>query len=231
MPDLIVLEAVSKTYNAGKANAFTALDAVSCRIEAGCVTVLTGPSGSGKTTMLSLIGCMNRPTSGRIAFEGREITSLPERFLSEIRQREFGFVFQNYNLIRGVSALENVMLPAYPLGESRGILKTRAMELLELLEVERLAGQDVALLSGGEQQRVTIARSLINTPKVLIADEPTAHLDTRLIQELLAIVARFKDAGKTLIIASHDPLIAGSDITDRVIALRDGRIVNAGADA
>ncbi|MFZ7126517.1 MAG: ABC transporter ATP-binding protein [Desulfobacterales bacterium] len=230
MPEMIVLQQVSKTYNPGKTNAFTALDGVDCRIDAGCVTILTGPSGSGKTTMLSLIGCMNRPTTGRIHFEGREITSLPERFLSEIRCRDFGFVFQNYNLIRGITVLENVMLPAYPTGVARKSLMSRAMELLDMLGVGRLSRQNVTLLSGGEQQRVAIARSLINDPKVLIADEPTAHLDTRLIQGLIDIIGRLKAAGKTLIIASHDPLIAGSAITDSVIGLRDGRIVDGDPD-
>jgi putative ABC transport system ATP-binding protein len=222
---MIVLDGVTKTYNTGKANAFTALDGIRTAIEAGGMTVITGPSGSGKSTLLSLIGCMSRPTSGRVVFDGREITSLPERFLAQIRRREFGFVFQNYNLIRGINVLENVMLPGYPLGVSRKTLRARAVALLEMLEITGRETRNVALLSGGEQQRVAIARALINDPRVLIADEPTAHLDTRLIGELLRIMADFKAAGKTLVVASHDPLIAGSRVADRVIALRDGRVV------
>jgi putative ABC transport system ATP-binding protein len=168
---MIVLDGVTKTYNAGKSNAFTALEGISGTIEAGRMTVITGPSGSGKSTLLSLIGCMSRPTSGRVFFEGREITSLPERFLAEIRRREFGFVFQDYNLIRGLGVLENVMLPGFPLGIPRRELKTRAGTLLEMLEIRGLESRNVTLLSGGEQQRVSIARALINDPRVLIAHE------------------------------------------------------------
>jgi putative ABC transport system ATP-binding protein len=225
---MIALERVTKTYNAGKPNAFKALDAISCGIEMGLVTVITGPSGSGKSTLLSLIGCMNRPTSGRVTLDGQEITSLPERFLADIRRSHFGFVFQNYNLIRGLGVLENVMLPGYPLGIPHRDLRARAMGLLEMMEIEGLATRNVALLSGGEQQRVAIARALINDPRVLIADEPTAHLDTRLIRELLILMAGFKAAGKTLVIASHDPMVAGSEVADQVIALRDGRITDGG---
>ena len=225
---MIVLERVTKTYNSGKPNAFKAREEGSLGIEMGRETGITGPSGSGKSTLLSIIGCMNRPTSGRVTLDGQEITSLPERFLADIRRSHFGFVFQNYNLIRGIGVLENVMLPGYPLGIPSRDLRVRAMRLLEMMEIEGLASRNVALLSGGEQQRVAIARALINDPRVLIADEPTAHLDTRLIRELLKIMAGFKAAGKTLVIASHDPLMAGSEITDQVIALRDGRITDGG---
>lgn len=215
---------VRKVFNAGKPNEFVAIHGVSVSIDANRVTVLKGPSGSGKTTLLSLIGCMTRPTSGRIKLSGREITSLPERFLTEIRQKTFGFIFQQFNLIKGVTALENAMLPAYPLGEKHASLRKRAMNLFDLLNISQKAESKIEWLSGGEAQRVTIIRALINNPSVIIADEPTAHLDTKLSQELMEILGRFNEEKKTVLIASHDPLVYESDVVDRVINLRDGRI-------
>jgi putative ABC transport system ATP-binding protein len=186
--------------------------------------VLRGPSGSGKTSLLSLIGCMARPTSGRIHLEGREITSLPERFLTEIRRQTFGFIFQQFHLIKGITALENVMLPAYPLGGDPVALRKRARELLDLFGIGARAESRSEWLSGGEAQRTAIARALINDPAVIIADEPTAHLDTKLSREFMEIVSRFRDQQKTIIIASHDPLVYDSPAVDRVVNMRDGRI-------
>ena len=221
----IELKEVRKVFHAGKPNEFCALDGITAAIEPGRTTVLKGPSGSGKTTLLSLLGCMARPTSGRIFLGGREITSLPERFLTEIRRKAFGFIFQQFHLIKGLSALENVMAPAYPLGESREALRGRAMDLLGLLEVGHRAQTNVEWLSGGEMQRVAIARALINDPATLIADEPTAHLDSRLSREFMEIVRRLEGSGKTVIIASHDPLVYESDCVRDVLPMRDGKVL------
>ena len=226
---MIQLKDVRKVFNMAKPNEFVAIDGVSLHIDLGKVTVLKGPSGSGKTTLLSILGCMARPTSGRIMLADREITSLPERFLTEIRCRTFGFIFQQFNLIKGISAIENVMVPAYPSGEKYARLKERAMHLLETFDLTRKATSKVEWLSGGEAQRVTIARALINSPSVVIADEPTAHLDTKLSGELMDIVSNFRDEGKTVLIASHDPIVHDATIVDRVIAMRDGKIVDSGA--
>jgi putative ABC transport system ATP-binding protein len=215
---------IRKVFNMGKPNEFVAVQEVSVSIELNRVTVLKGPSGSGKTTLLSIIGCMARPTSGRIRLLDREITSLPERFLTEIRRKTFGFIFQQFNLIKGVTALENAMLPAYPLGERHTSLKKRAMDLFDLFSIAPKASSKVEWLSGGETQRVTIVRALINNPSIIIADEPTAHLDTKLSQEFMEIVGRFKSDQKTVLIASHDPTVYESSVVDRVINLRDGRI-------
>lgn len=223
---MIQIMEVRKVFNMGRPSEFVAIDGVSLHIDFGKVTVLKGPSGSGKTTLLSILGCMTRPTSGRIMLRDREITSLPERFLTEIRCRTFGFIFQNYNLIRGITAIENVMLPAYPTGEKYARLKERAVHLLETFDLGRKAGSRVEWLSGGEAQRVTIARALINNPEVVIADEPTAHLDSKLSKELMDIVKKFKDEGKTILIASHDPIVHDATIVDRVVAMRDGKIVD-----
>ena len=224
---MIQLKDVRKVFNQGKPNEFVAIDGVSLQIDFEKVTVLKGPSGSGKTTLLSILGCMARPTSGRIMLADREITSLPERFLTEIRCRTFGFIFQQFNLIKGISAIENVMVPAYPSGEKYARLKERAMHLLETFDLARKATSKVEWLSGGEAQRVTIARALINSPSVLIADEPTAHLDTKLSGELMDIVSKFKDEGKTILIASHDPIVHDAAIVDRVVDMRDGKIVDS----
>lgn len=223
---MIQIMDVRKVFNMGRPSEFVAIDGVSLHIDFGKVTVLKGPSGSGKTTLLSILGCMTRPTSGRIMLRDREITSLPERFLTEIRCRTFGFIFQSYNLIRGITAIENVMLPAYPTGEKYARLKERAVHLLETFDLGRKAGSRVEWLSGGEAQRVTIARALINNPEVVIADEPTAHLDSKLSKELMDIVKKFKDEGKTILIASHDPIVHDATIVDRVVAMRDGKIVD-----
>lgn len=225
----IELKEVRKVFHAGKPNEFCALDGITVAIEPGRTTVLQGPSGSGKTTLLSLLGCMARPTSGRIFLGEREITSLPERFLTEIRRKTFGFIFQQFHLVKGLTALENVMIPAYPLGESREALRERAAALLDLLEVGHRASTNVEWLSGGEMQRVAIGRALINDPAALIADEPTAHLDSRLSREFLEIVRRLGDGGKTVIIASHDPLVFESEGVAHVIPMRDGRILTGGA--
>ncbi len=233
---MIEVANVTKTYHAGRPNAYTAVDGVSLAIERGKLTVLKGPSGSGKTTLLSLVGCMARPSSGRIHLRGvnaaglpaadgaLEITSLPERFLTEIRRATFGFIFQHFNLIKGVSTLENVMLPAYPLGGDPAVLRRRAGELLERFGLSRHAREPIDRLSGGELQRVAIARALVNDPAVLIADEPTAHLDSHLSEAFMALMGTFKDGGRTLLIASHDPLVYDSPLVDATHELRDGRL-------
>jgi putative ABC transport system ATP-binding protein len=222
---MIELKDIKKVFNAGKPNEFLALDGINLTIEAHRVTVLKGPSGSGKTTLLSLLGCMARPTAGRITLLGREITSLPERFLTEIRRKTFGFIFQQFNLIRGINVIENVMLPAYPLGERFAALRQRAVGLLEMFNLASKATNKVEWLSGGEAQRVAIARALVNNPAVIIADEPTAHLDTKLSGEFMEIIQDFQAAGKTILIASHDSIVFESGVVNRVVEMRDGKII------
>jgi len=224
---MIELRDISKVFNGGKPNEFVAIRGVSLSLETNKATVFQGPSGSGKTTLLSLIGCMARPTSGRIHLADREITSLPERFLTDIRRKRFGFIFQQFNLIRGITALENAMLPAYPLGEDHASMRKRALHLFEVFNIAPKAHSKAEWLSGGEAQRVTIVRAMMNNPSVIIADEPTAHLDTRLSLEFMEILGSLKEDGKTLLLASHDPLVCESHVVDRVVNLRDGRIEGA----
>jgi len=223
---MIELKNITKIFNRNRPDECVALEDVSLSLNSGNVTVFKGPSGSGKTTLLSVIGAMAKPTSGRVFVDGREITSLPERFLTEIRRKTFGFIFQQFHLIRGISALENVMLPALTSGETHASLRGRALELLDMFGLSGKTAGKVEWLSGGEAQRVTIARALMNDPDVVIADEPTAHLDTALSKDFLEIMARLNDKKKSILIASHDPMIYESPIVERVFEMRDGKILS-----
>ena len=224
---MIQLSNIKKAFNQGQSNEYWALHGIDLRLEKGRVTAFRGPSGSGKTTLLTIIGCLARPTSGRVHFQDEDISGLPERFLTEIRRRHFGFIFQQFNLIKGLSALENVILPALPDGRPRRELLAAGEALLAQLKLGHRAQARVEWLSGGEQQRVAIARALINEPTVIIADEPTANLDTALSREFMAILEGFTAAGKTVLLTSHDPLVVESSAVHRVIGMRDGRLVDA----
>lgn len=221
----IKLNDVHKVFNQGRPNAHAAIRGVSLTIEPNQVTCLKGASGSGKSTLLSMIGCLSRPTSGRIHLGDRMLSSLPERFLTDIRRHTFGFIFQQFNLISGLSVLENIMLPAYPLAPEYKTLKQTAHGLLGRFDLEHKAQNPVQWLSGGEAQRVAICRALINDPQILIADEPTANLDTRLSHAFMGQIRQLREIGKTILITSHDPVVFESPVVDRVIELCDGQVV------
>jgi putative ABC transport system ATP-binding protein len=221
---MIWLDDVTKLYNEGRPNEVQALRGVSLDIARDAVTVLKGPSGSGKTTLLSIVGCMARPTSGRVTLDGATISGLPERFLTAERRTRFGFVFQRFNLIRGLTVIENVMLPAAPLGEAYRVVRARAEARLDALGLTDKADMRVEYLSGGETQRVAIARALVNDASVFIADEPTANLDSALADRFLDIVAGLKREGRTIIMTSHDPRIWGAEVVDRVVEMQDGQV-------
>lgn len=223
---MIELSNIKKAFNQGKPNEYWALNGIDLTLEAGKVTAFRGPSGSGKTTLLTLVGCLSRPTSGRVRFRGEDISGLPERFLTEIRRQSFGFIFQQFNLIKGLSALENVILPGFPTGRPRAELVASASQLFAQLKLEHRLHAKVEWLSGGEQQRVAIARALINNPQVIIADEPTANLDTALSREFMAILESFTAAGKTVLLTSHDPLVVESSAVHRVVGIRDGTLTD-----
>jgi len=223
---MISLENVTRVYNQGRPNEVRPVNEVSLDIGHGEILVLKGPSGSGKTSLLALIGCMIRPTSGRILVAGRDVAKLPERFLTGVRRDTFGFVFQQLHLIPGISVLENVMLPLYPLEIGFSAAKRRALELIEQLGLAHRKGFKVEALSGGERQRVAIARALIDAPQAILADEPTAHLDAGLSGELMQIFETLRGQGKTVVIATHDPLVHDSPLIDRVATMRDGRILD-----
>ena len=203
-----------------------AVSGVSIDIVRGDFAVLKGPSGSGKTTLLSLIGCMTRPTSGSISVEERDTSHLPERFLTDIRRKTFGFIFQQFHLIQGMSVLQNVMIPLYPTDISLAVLGRRAEVILENLGMSKRRNFPVQGLSGGEQQRTAIARALVNDPDIILADEPTAHLDTALSKEFMSVMKEFRDKGKTIIIASHDPIVFENENIDLIVEMRDGEVKN-----
>jgi len=224
MAPLIQTDQLSKIYNRHQPDEVTALCSVDFRADRGEVVVLKGPSGSGKSSLLSLIGCMARPTSGTIQLAGKNVARLPERFLAGIRREFFGFIFQQFNLLRDLSVLDNILLPLYPTELPSREMTHRAETVLRQLDLDGKQQIKVRQLSGGEQQRVAIARALINQPEIIIADEPTAHLDSRLIEELLVILTRMKANGKTIIIATHDPGIYQQQLIDRSYLMHDGSL-------
>ena len=222
---MLELANIRKVFNQGQHNEYWALKGIDLDIPPARVSVLKGPSGSGKTTLLTILGCLARPSEGRVRLNGEDISGLPERFLTEIRRRTFGFIFQQFNLIRGLSAIENIILPGYPGGTPRAQLLARAEVLLADLQLAHRRDAKVEWLSGGEQQRVAICRALINDPEILVADEPTANLDSKLSAEFLVILRRLAEAGRTVILTSHDPLVVESAVVDRVYSLRDGQLI------
>ncbi len=220
---LVGAENVTKVYNPRRPDETVAVGGVSMQVGRGEVVVLKGPSGSGKTSLLSLVGCMTRPSSGRVFVDGRDVARLSESMLTTIRRRRFGFIFQQFNLIPAVSVIENVLLPLYPVQMGFAEMGRRARKILQRLDLESKQSVQARKLSGGEQQRVAIARALINEPEIVIADEPTAHLDRGLSEELMEILAALNRAGKTVLIATHDPLVFENPFVTRTLSMRDGR--------
>jgi putative ABC transport system ATP-binding protein len=221
---ILSLERVEKTFYPGKPNEITALHELTLDIVSGQATVLAGPSGSGKTTLLSLLGLMSRPSSGRITILGKETTLLGEHFRTLFRRRHVGFIFQHFQLIMDLRAKENLDLVLYQEGRPFKTIRRKRLELLERFNLSHKAETKTAVLSGGEKQRLAIARALMNDPEILLVDEPTAHLDTALSREVIALFLELKAEGKTFVIASHDPLFLGSELPDRILHLRDGSV-------
>lgn len=222
---VVKLESVDKVFNLGEPNEFKALQGITLEIEPKTITVIAGPSGSGKTTLLSIIGLMSRPTAGRVTILGKETTLLSERFRTIFRRRHIGFLFQEFNLIPDLKASENLKLVLYPEGPDLRQLEARTSLLLKKFGILEKAHIRTSILSGGEKQRLALARALIADPEILLVDEPTAHLDTKLSLQLIEDFKKLRKEGKTLIIASHDPLIVEGDLPDRVEHMVDGRIV------
>ncbi|MEK6673611.1 MAG: ABC transporter ATP-binding protein [Nitrospirota bacterium] len=213
--ELIICEGVWKVYNEAKPYEVRALEDLSLSIKKGSFTALKGPSGSGKTTLISIIGCIDRQTRGRVVLDNKDTTGLSDIALSRLRRQWIGFVFQNFNLISGLSAWENVSAPLIPMGFSIDDRRRKATSLLERLGLSGRANHMSEELSGGEQQRVAIARALINEPDIVILDEPTSNIDVESIAVLMGIISDLKKNGKTILMSSHDEL-----------ALRDADIVH-----
>ncbi|MEM0481715.1 MAG: ABC transporter ATP-binding protein [Nitrososphaerota archaeon] len=218
----VILEDVWKIYRTGKTE-YPALRGVTLRVKSGEMISIMGPSGSGKSTLLHVTGTLDRPTRGRVVLDGIDTSGLDDSRLSEIRNKLIGFVFQSYNLIGRLSALENVSLPLAVRGVQLQARQAAALEALRMVGLEQVAHKKPNELSGGEQQRVAIARGLVGKPKILLADEPTGNLDTKNTEAIMEILRNInKTLGATLIIVTHNPEVA--EKCDRIVRLRDGRI-------
>jgi putative ABC transport system ATP-binding protein len=222
---MIELKEIIKEYEVNNQNIVTALKGINLHIKEGELVVLKGSSGSGKSTILSLIAALSKPTSGEIIVDGDRISKLPDNFASDFRRHSIGFVFQKYNLISSLSVKDNIILPLVPMNLDEKEIEEKLLRVLKMFHIEHKKNQLVKNLSGGEQQRVAIARANINNPKIIIADEPTANLDEKLSLHFIDIVKELKAQGKTIVIATHDPLFFGLEIVDREIEIYQGAIV------
>ncbi|MEM0450397.1 MAG: ABC transporter ATP-binding protein [Nitrososphaerota archaeon] len=213
---------VWKVYRTGSVE-YPALRGVTLRIEDGEFVAVVGPSGSGKTTLLNLVGALDLPTKGDIVLNGTSYTSLGRSGLNELRRKELGFVFQTFNLLSHLTALENVELPLITAGVPRSERRRRALEMLARLGMENKASKKPTELSGGEQQRVAIARALVNNPSVILADEPTGNLDSANAKNVVELLREINEReGKTILLVTHNLEIA--EYADRIVRMRDGRV-------
>lgn len=219
---LLKIEQVTKIYSLGK-TAVRALDGVSLTIEKGEYLALMGPSGSGKSTLMHILGCLDTPTTGKYFFNGDDTSRLSDTELARLRNKEFGFVFQNFNLLPRLSALANVELPLLYAGGGRKERIRRATELLTMVGLGDRLRHRSNELSGGEMQRVAIARALANQPAVILADEPTGNLDSRTGNEIMQLFDSLAREGNTIILVTHDKTVA--DHARRIVKLKDGKIV------
>jgi putative ABC transport system ATP-binding protein len=223
MQELVTLAEVRKVYDGPAAQ--TALDGISLGIAAGEFTAVMGPSGSGKSTMLNLIAGLDRPTSGTVIVDGREISRLNEAALARYRRDHLGFIFQFFHLLNNLSVLENVLVPAQLAGMRAREAEHRAHDLLAKLGIAEKASAFPVRLSGGQRQRVAIARALINRPALLLADEPTGALDSRSGEDVMSLLSALNGDGQTILLVTHDAKLA-TRYARRVITLRDGQVVD-----
>jgi len=222
LPPAVETEDLSRVYGQGETEV-RALDGVSLRIESGEMAAIMGPSGSGKSTLLHLLGALETPSEGTIALAGRRFESLGDRELTLLRRETIGFVFQFFNLLPALSAEENVVLPGLIAGRRDPATRARAVELLERVGLGPRRHHLPSELSGGEQQRVSIARALLLEPELVLADEPTGNLDSRSSGEILALLAELNRAeNHTIVMVTHDPAAAAT--AGRVVFLRDGQV-------
>ncbi len=216
------LKNIGKIYNKGKPNACEALKNVDLEIERGDLMAIIGESGSGKSTLLHILGCLDTPTSGELYFDENKVNFKSSKKLAGYRGSKIGFVLQDFGLILGETALENVCVPLLFSGTPFSKMKKQARGALELLGIGKLAGKRVDQLSGGQKQRVAIARALVNEPDIILADEPTGALDSKTSSEIAGILLDLNKQGRTVIIVTHDPKIAA--LCWRVVTIEDGRL-------
>ncbi|MCF6340439.1 MAG: ABC transporter ATP-binding protein [Sulfurimonas sp.] len=221
---MIELKNITKKYEINKNNTITALKNINIKIGEGELVIIKGSSGSGKSTLLSLIAALSKPTSGEVIVDSKRISKLPDNFASDFRQNNIGFIFQKYNLINSLSVRDNIILPLIPMNLNIDVLNTKLQNVIKMFHIEHKENVLVKNLSGGEQQRVAIARANINSPKIILADEPTANLDEKLSLAFIEILKELKFQGKTIIIATHDPLFFNFNIVDKEIKIYQGSI-------
>lgn len=220
---LIRVEALTKTYVLGD-DVLNALAGVNLSIEQGEFVAIMGASGSGKSTLMNILGCLDRPTSGRYFLAGRDVAHLSPAELAEIRNELIGFVFQNFNLLPRTSAVENVELPLVYAGLPRAERRTRALEALARMGLEGRVNHHPSQLSGGQQQRVAIARAIVNRPRIVFADEPTGNLDSKNSASVMAVLQQLAREGLTVVYVTHDSDVAS--FASRVLLMRDGQLVS-----
>jgi putative ABC transport system ATP-binding protein len=221
---VIELKDIQKTYRIGDSE-FAVLKGIDLQIEEGEFIALMGPSGSGKSTLLNIVGCLDRPTSGRFLLLGQDISLTSDDELARLRREELGFIFQTFNLIGRISVQKNVELPMMLRGVVRQKRRERALKLLSDIGIDHRSDFSPQNISGGERQRVAIARALANDPTIIIADEPTGNLDLKNSNEVMKILSKLNQEGRTIIMVTHNPEI--TENCSRVIRLRDGRILES----
>ena len=220
MNELVRFEDLWKVYPVGPG--VFALQGIDIRIDEGEYVAIMGPSGSGKSTMLNIVGCLDRPTGGRYWLGGQDVSELSDDQLSEVRNLRIGFVFQSFNLIPGVSILENIEVPLFYRGVPRRRRHPRSLELADLVGLGDRVHHRPAELSGGQQQRVAVARALANDPLILVADEPTGNLDTHTAVEILDLLDDLHARGRTIVMVTHEQFVA--ERAQRTLRLRDGEV-------
>lgn len=229
-PPIIEIKNLRKVYGAGE-SAVNALDGVDLSIEKGEFVAIMGPSGSGKSTLMNIIGCLDRPSAGEYILDGRDVSQLDRNDLAEVRNTKLGFIFQSFNLLPRLTALENVMMPMfYILTEDLSVesQRQRAAASLESVGLGNRFHHKPNQLSGGQQQRVAIARALINRPPVILADEPTGNLDSRSSVEILDLLHKLHQDGVTIVMVTHEPDVAQH--AQRIICVRDGKVISDGRE-